>query len=97
MRSFAPSVNPSFTPYVMLRGSPTNISLGGNTSAAVSTAVKNLVASEVTTVVKAGNDNGDACGNFPASKHGVTIEMASRKILAMDRITKCVPVILAIV
>ena len=43
-----------------------NMSLGGGASAALDTAVRNLVASGVTVVVAAGNSNADACNYSPA-------------------------------
>jgi uncharacterized protein (TIGR03382 family) len=43
-----------------------NLSLGGAALAAEDDAVRNLIASGVTTVVSAGNDDADACGQTPA-------------------------------
>ncbi|MBD3654404.1 S8 family serine peptidase [Kangiella sp.] len=43
-----------------------NMSLGGGASSATDNAVANLVASGVTVVVAAGNDNSDACNYSPA-------------------------------
>ncbi len=43
-----------------------NLSLGGGTSSALDTSVKNLIASGVTAIVAAGNDNADACLYSPA-------------------------------
>jgi len=48
-----------------------NMSLGGSKSAALNTAVRNLVNSGVTTVVAAGNDNSNACNSSPASESSV--------------------------
>ena len=45
-----------------------NMSLGGGKSTLVNTAVANLVASGVTTVVAAGNANSNACNTSPASE-----------------------------
>ena len=47
-----------------------NLSLGGGFSAAVNTAVDNLIADGVTVVVAAGNDTIDACNVSPASTAG---------------------------
>ena len=43
-----------------------NMSLGGDASSALDTAVNNVVLAGMTTVVAAGNDNGDACQKSPA-------------------------------
>jgi len=43
-----------------------NLSLGGGTSAALDTAIDNLVGKGVSVVVSAGNDNKDACTQSPA-------------------------------
>jgi subtilisin family serine protease len=45
-----------------------SMSLGGGYSAAMNTAVKNLVSSGVPCAVAAGNDNADACNYSPASE-----------------------------
>jgi subtilisin family serine protease len=52
------------------RGVPSvgSMSLGGGYSAAMNTAVKNLVSSGVPCAVAAGNDNADACNYSPASE-----------------------------
>jgi subtilisin family serine protease len=44
-----------------------NMSLGGPFSQSLNDAVTNLTSAGVTVVVSAGNDNGDACGQSPAS------------------------------
>jgi len=43
-----------------------NLSLGGGPDAAIDTAIANLVADGVTTVVAAGNETADACGGSPS-------------------------------
>ncbi|GAA1305591.1 S8 family peptidase [Saccharothrix xinjiangensis] len=43
-----------------------NLSLGGSANSTVDTAIKQLVASGVTTAVASGNDNRDACNTSPA-------------------------------
>lgn len=48
-----------------------NLSLGGPANAALDIAVQNLVASGVTAIVAAGNDNVDACTQSPARAAGV--------------------------
>ncbi|KAF9648145.1 serine protease [Thelephora ganbajun] len=53
------------------RPSVASMSLGGGFSAAINTAVNNLVAAGVTTVVAAGNSNDDAANYSPASASDV--------------------------
>ena len=48
------------------RPSVVNMSLGGDASSALDTEVNNVVAAGMTTVVAAGNDNGDACAKSPS-------------------------------
>jgi len=45
-----------------------NLSLGGGKSVSINNAIKSLVNSGVTTVVAAGDNNGDACQKSPASE-----------------------------
>ncbi|PYQ32413.1 MAG: serine protease, partial [Acidobacteria bacterium] len=47
-----------------------NMSLAGNASSALDTEVNSLISAGMTTVVAAGNDNVDACGQSPARVHG---------------------------
>jgi subtilisin family serine protease len=54
-----------------------NISLGGGLSAALNTAVANLVSSGVFVAVAAGNSNADACNFSPASVASAMTVMAS--------------------
>jgi len=57
-----------------------NMSLGGGKSVSVNTAIKNLVASGVTTVVAAGNNDGDACDKSPASElSAITVGSTNRR------------------
>jgi len=48
-----------------------NLSLGGGLSSSLNTAVNNLAAAGVFVAVAAGNNNGNACNNSPASATGV--------------------------
>jgi subtilisin family serine protease len=54
-----------------------NLSLGGSNSPALNAAVTNMVRSGVFTAVAAGNYNGDACQQSPASAAGVATVAAS--------------------
>ncbi|PYQ48489.1 MAG: serine protease, partial [Acidobacteria bacterium] len=53
------------------------MSLGGDASSALDTEVNNLLAAGITTVVAAGNDNGDACQKSPARVSGALTVGAS--------------------
>lgn len=54
-----------------------NLSLGGPVSAALDTAVRNVLADGVSVVVAAGNDNADACASSPGRVPGVLTVGAS--------------------
>jgi len=54
-----------------------NMSLAGNASSALDTEVNSLISAGMTTVVAAGNDNVDACGQSPARVHGALTVGAS--------------------
>src|SRR5438105_5465809 len=54
-----------------------NMSLAGNASSALDTEVNSLLSAGMTTVVAAGNDNVDACGQSPARVHGALTVGAS--------------------
>ena len=56
-----------------------NMSLGGGLSSALNTAVNNLAAAGVFVAVAAGNNNGNACNNSPASATGVYSTASSTK------------------
>ena len=54
-----------------------NMSLTGDASSALDTEVNSLISAGMTTVVAAGNDNVDACGQSPARVHGALTVGAS--------------------
>ena len=54
-----------------------NLSLAGDASSALDTEVNSLLSAGMTTVVAAGNDNLDACGQSPARVHGALTVGAS--------------------